>query len=84
MVALALLACCAASARAGSGFGYDLTWGTFAPGLPASGGGRFALRGAVGQPMVDGFSGGVMDGRAGYYQRATVWWELSMPVVRRR
>jgi len=81
MVALAF---CAASARAGSGFGYDLTWATFAPGLPASGGGRFALRGAVGQPMVDGFSGGVMDGRAGYYQRATVWWELRMPVVRRR
>jgi len=78
----ALVFAMALPAHGQSGSGYDLSWWTTAAGPVASGGG-FAARGAAGQPTVEYFSAGALDGRGGYYQRATTWWELRMPIVRR-
>lgn|GEM_PF-3304417 len=78
--ALALALAATASGQAG----YNLDWWTTSPGPAMGGGGQYALRGAAGQPTVAFMSGNTLDARGGYYQRATVWWELRLPIVRRR
>jgi len=77
-----ILAAVTTVADAQSGGPFDLSWSTIDGGGGTSGGGRFALRGAIGQPDAGTLSGGNFKLEGGFWSAISLVQKPGAPILK--